>query len=141
MSGIFPFLDTADLQEEVLPMAKEWAWSFTKDDFLLKNGKPYVIQGDEAVKVWIYKALRTTRFRHVVYSFNWGNDLESLIGDSYSKAAKETLVRDLIVEALEPIRHIDTIKSVEASLNGDVLTVDVEVITVYGAVNIDGLEV
>ena len=139
--SIFPFLDTMDEEEIVLPMAREWAWNYSTNDFLLRNGKPFIIEGDEAVRVWIYKALMTTRFRHAIYSFSWGNDLESLVGDTYSKDAKETLVRDLITEALEPIEHVDSVKSVYASLSGDVLTVDVEVITVYGAVKIDGMEI
>ena len=50
-----------------LPLAKEYAWDFTSNDFLLVDGKNTIVTGKEAVKVWLWKALQTPRYRYLAY--------------------------------------------------------------------------
>ena len=54
-----------------LPYAKEAGWDFQNNTFLLEGGNIKYVYGSEAIKVWIYKALKTERFLHKAYSRNF----------------------------------------------------------------------
>ena len=43
-------------------------------------GKYYFVEGNEALKIWIYKALKTERFIFNAYSNKYGNEVSILIG-------------------------------------------------------------
>ena len=46
--------------ENELPLLKEFAWDFDKDRFIYKtDGTIRTVKENEALKVWIYKALKT----------------------------------------------------------------------------------
>ena len=74
--------------ENTLPLLKEFAWNFDKDTFIYKNdGTIQTVKENEALKVWIYKALKTERYRfeaylHGIYNLesNYGVELEKYIG-------------------------------------------------------------
>ena len=57
MSDEFPFTGTNTVTaEEDLPLYKEYAWVFDTDKFIYDNaGNHVLVEGNEAVKVWIYK--------------------------------------------------------------------------------------
>ena len=56
---IFPDWGTAPAQEteEALPLFREWAVDWDTGAFALRDRKPYLVSGDEALKLWITKAL------------------------------------------------------------------------------------
>ena len=58
MSDEFPFTGTNTIAtEEDLPLYKEYAWDFDTDKFIYDNAGNHVLgEGNEAIKVWIYKA-------------------------------------------------------------------------------------
>ena len=60
---IFPFIQPAAQEEESLPLCRETKWNFTEDKPVFKNGEPVIVTGNEAVKVWIWNALKTERKR------------------------------------------------------------------------------
>jgi predicted NUDIX family phosphoesterase len=133
--SIFPFIDYAEDQiapNEEIPPAREWAWDYENGDFSLKNGKPYVVEDLEAVKIWVYKALLTERFTHTVYSWNYGAELNRLIGAGFTQAAMELEVKRLIEEALIGNRYIESIENVSVVSDGDSLSVDFILNTIYG---------
>lgn len=79
--NIFPELTVAKISDEKrLPMYREWAFDFNKKEFKVKHGKYYLVEGNEAIKVWIYKALKTERFIFVAYTKNYGSEISTLIG-------------------------------------------------------------
>ena len=61
MSEEFPFIGTnIAVTEEDLPLYQEYAWNFDIDKFIYDNaGNHVLVEGNEAIKVWIYKALKT----------------------------------------------------------------------------------
>ena len=65
--SIFPsesisnFIQSTVTDSTVLPLAKEYAWDFINDDFILVDGKNVIVTGKDAVKVWIWKALQTQK--------------------------------------------------------------------------------
>ena len=48
--------DTAP--EEALPLFREWAVDWENGCFALRRGEPYLVSGDEALKIWVTRALR-----------------------------------------------------------------------------------
>lgn len=56
------------------------------------------VDGIEAVKQAIYKILSTERYRHLIYSWNYGAELTSLIGQPASYVVSELKRR--VTEAL-----------------------------------------
>jgi hypothetical protein len=137
--SIFPFVEP--VVDEVspstdLPIPKEWAWDFEKDDFLFKNNKPYLVEGLEAVKIWAYKALSTERFKHEVYSWDYGSEINSLIGSGFTRAAVEIEVPRLIWEALQPNPNITSINDLIINFDGDSLTIELTIETTFGEVEV-----
>lgn len=140
MSGLFPFIDGQIVETEDtnvlvdLPMAREYDWDFVNDRFNLRNGKMQIVEGAKAVKVWAYKTLKTPRYRFWAYSWNFGHDLEELIGSDYSKGAIESEVKRYLNEALLVSPYITGIIIKNIEFNGDVLKVDFDMSTIYGEV-------
>ena len=59
--SIFPFIDSTSTSTETndeLPMLKEYAYDFEKNELLLdEGGRTYMVEGNEALRIWIFKAL------------------------------------------------------------------------------------
>jgi hypothetical protein len=132
--SIFPFVEPVEdvsLTED-LPNPKEWAWDFERNDFLLKNNKPYLVEGLEAVKIWAYKALMTERFKHEFYSWEYGSEIYSLIGSGFTSAAVESESQRLVGEALQPNPYITGVNKFEVNFDGDTLEIEITIETVFG---------
>jgi hypothetical protein len=133
--SIFPFVesDVQDIEVSTdLPIPKEWAWDYEKNDFLLKNNKPYLVEGLEAVKIWAYKALSTERFKHQVYGWEYGSEINSLIGSEFSRAAVESEVPRLAWEALQSNPYITGVNDFIIEFDGDSLSIELTIETTFG---------
>ena len=67
--SIFPFIDASGVTDTKkvtdLPLLKEYAYDYAKNELLLdENGCTYLVEGNAALRIWIFKALTTARFRH-----------------------------------------------------------------------------
>ena len=79
-----------------LPLLKEYAWDFTNDRFLKNaDGQHIIVTENEALKVWIYKTLKTERFRYVAYHDSYGIELEKYIGQNNIKNVGEMIKADI----------------------------------------------
>ena len=48
---------------------RDSAYDYARNELLLdENGCTYLVEGNAALRIWIFKALTTARFRHVAYS-------------------------------------------------------------------------
>src|SRR5690606_8256358 len=106
--------------ETELPMAKEWAWDFEELDFKARDGKMYQVEGKEAVKIWLWKIFQTPRYRYLIHSWDYGHELENLIGQgsqSFIKAEAERLIKEAIWPTLNG--YVEDIKNLEIDLVND----------------------
>lgn len=126
-------------EETTLSTPKEYAWDFQKNDFKLKDGKFQIVEGKEALKIWIYKALKTARLTYTIYSEEYGQDLETIIGQGYSKGLIISEARRLTIECLKVNKHISDIKDFKAEIDTDLLKVSFTAITDCGEVEIDNV--
>ena len=79
--SIFPFIDASGVTDTKkvtdLPLLKEYAYDYARNELLLdENGCTYLVEGNAALRIWIFKALTTARFRHVAYSPAFGEEYE-----------------------------------------------------------------
>lgn len=143
MSSIFP-ADTELIDGAVsvntnsasnLPLIKEYAWDFDKNEFILQDGKFVIVTGNEAIKVWAWKALHTERYHYLAYSWDFGQELESLIGSGLPREAIESECRRFITEALTVNPYINSVSNIEISMNDSIIGADFTLNTPYGEVN------
>ena len=140
MDSIFPFTDPQEMEieETELPMAREWAWDFEKLDFKLKDGKMYQVEGKEAVKIWLWKLFMTARYRQVIFDWDYGHELENLIGQGYTQgylnSEAERYVREAIEYNLKD--YVTDVRNVNVSFDEGTLTIEFTAITPYGEVEV-----
>ena len=134
MSTIFPFIGVPEdyilPKTEELPIFREVAWDFEKGDFK-------IIEKKEALKVWIYKCIKTNRYEHEIYSLEYGTELSELIGQKYTKGLTESEASRFIKEALLINPYILEVNVKSANFNRDILSANVKVSTIYGEVEIN----
>ena len=140
MSDAFPFTSVSTSNAlTTLPMFKEWAWDFENDRFLRNsNGEMILLEGNEALKVWIYHTMKAERWAYLAYSDSYGVEMQQFIGHVLTVGERRSELRRVIKEALmvNPyIRSVDRIDFEEGE-RGRVLNINVELTTIYGTVTI-----
>ena len=138
--SLFPFF--GDTVTEVaagtnLPLYKEVAWDFQNNIPNLKNGEYEIVTENEAVKTWAYKALKTERFQHLIYSWNYGSEIDSIIGQSYTPNLTKAECIRYIEEALLINPYIKAVSEVEVSFSEGHLTVSGTLETIYGETEVE----
>jgi hypothetical protein len=96
-----------------------------------------IVEGADAIKIWIYLALKTTRYRYEIYSWDYGNELEGLIGQSYSKEFLEIECRRMVEDCLLINDNIESISDFQVTLQNDRLRIAFTANTKFGEVKID----
>ena len=137
-NSFYPLIDeNIDIlvEEEItdtsLPLAKEIAWDFEHNKPVINNGRFKTVEGNEAIKVWCYKALLTPKFTHEIYSWNYGSEIESLIGTNFTKGHTESELARYIEEALIVNEYITSVYINKCSLEESKLTASITVTTIY----------
>lgn len=123
-------------EENVLPLFKEYAWDLKENKFIYEDGKIKVLEGKEALKIWIYKALNTPRFRYLAYSWDYGHEFENLIGKGLSKEALKSEAKRYLKECLLVNPYIIDVADVNVILDGIRVNIDATVDTVYDQINV-----
>lgn len=138
--SIFPFIDEEtinDSEETELLIFKEYAFDFENNRFKLNNqGKHYLIEKNDALRIWIYKSLSTERFRYLAYSHDFGNEIESLIGTTIDEEIIYSELQRFIIEALMINPYIDELKDFEFYKEGSKVIVNFVTETIYGTMKI-----
>ena len=134
---IFPFIGVPEdynyTPNSELPLLKELAYDFDRDDFIIdEDTKEFkVVEGAEAIKVWIYMAIKTIRYNHEIYSWDYGTELNTLRGLTESEAFR------FIKEALLINPYINDVENNGITFNGDDLHIKIKVKSIYGGIDID----
>ncbi|MDU5598369.1 MAG: DUF2634 domain-containing protein [Lachnospiraceae bacterium] len=89
----------------------------------------------EAVKQAIMLILNTERYKFLIYSWNYGIELEELIGTHPDIVEDE--VERLISEALLQDDRITAVYDFEFSRNKDTLLVNFKVDSIYGDIDVE----
>lgn len=129
------------MDNQALPEFKEYAWDFTKNTFIYdENGKHKIVNRNEAIKIWVYKALMTERYRYRAYFDDYGGELEHFIGTVPNDDKEAGEVYRYIEEALLVNPYILEIENISAEQAGKAITLNIALTTVYGSATL-GIEV
>lgn len=134
--NLFPELTVAKISDEKrLPMYREWAFDFDKKEFKVKHGKYYLVEGNEAIKVWIYKALKTERYIFVAYTKNYGSEISTLIGTVEDEDILFSEISRYIEESLLVNPYIISVGDfIFSHISGGKVVTKFSVKTVYGEI-------
>lgn len=127
------YSDELGVEESTLERAGfcEYAYDFENNELLTKDGKHYYVYGNEAMKIWIYKAMITNRFRHSAYTDRFGTEIYTLIGEVISSKFKEAEVKRYITEAVMVHPFMVSINKIDIEPYKSGLYVDVYYTTVF----------
>ncbi|MHB8075110.1 DUF2634 domain-containing protein [Desulfosporosinus fructosivorans] len=116
---------TNDTIQEIEQPSLTWKLDAAKDRIVGR------LDGIEAVQQAAYKNLLTQRLRHLIYTANYGSELEKLIGSNPVFVQSE--ITRMIREALTQDDRITSIENVQTTVSGDSLLINFTVISSYGS--------
>ena len=103
------------------------------------RGSEEFAASDAAPAAWCWRALATCRYRHELYTWDYGSELETLTGQSYTAALKQAEARRYVEEALAPNPYILAARDIQTEFDDKGrLTIRCTVDTVYGPIEIGG---
>ena len=132
--SLFPFISNTDevKVDNTFPMYKEVAWDFKNNIPILENGDFKIVEGNEAIKVWIFKAILTPRYNYSIYTWDYGSELLDLIGKEYTPSLTKEEAKRLIKEALEINPYILEVEITDINFKDSLLSADIKIVTIYG---------
>ena len=138
--SIFPFISPEMLengQVSELPMFREYAYDFENNCLLLRDGNTYLVEGNEALRIWIFKALTTERFRYTAYDSAFGSEIHTLIGSSSHSDIVKSELKRFIIEALMVNPYISEISDFTITQAKSGLQVEFTCTTIYGLAQVE----
>lgn len=139
--SIFPFIDVPDGSgtegDTDLPLYREYAYDYIHNRLLLRDGKPFLIEGNDALQVWIYFALRSARFRFTAYSPDYGSEIDNLIGQPFDGDITALELRRYITEALMINPYIEELSGWQTSRKGSHIFIGFDCRTIYGTMPVN----
>ena len=135
----FPFI-SPPIELEALnefPIYREIAWDFERNEPIIENGEFKILEGNEAIKVWVYLALMTNNKQYPIYSWDYGSEIKELIGKDYTKALVEAEAKRLIEECLLINPYILEVEVINTSFVDAALTCDIKITTIYGDMEVN----
>ena len=92
------------------------------------------VEGLEAIKVWIWLVLQTPRYRYYIYTWDYGNEFEDLIGQGYSEEYIEAEAQRMTEDCLLVNENIQSITGFLVNMENEQLTISFTANTIYGAI-------
>jgi hypothetical protein len=129
----FPFeTDETVAVEETVTVPREYGIDFDTGQL---TGK--MVEGAEAIKAWIYNVLRTQRYRFNIFSWDYGNELEDLIGQSYTQEYLNVEAKRMVEDCLSVNEYITSIDNFSVDLIDDKLSISFTANTLFGEVKVN----
>jgi len=92
--------EEADVSGEV-SFGRSWRFDFEVGDFVMTPTRKVAVADETTAWVmWCEKAIRTPRYRHLIYSRDHGQEFDDLIGKGYSRSLQESEIQRIVTETL-----------------------------------------
>lgn len=132
--SLFPFISNADeiKVDNTFPLYREIAWDFKRNIPILENGDFKIVEGNNAIKVWVYKAILTPRYNYSIYTWDYGSELLDLIGKAYTPSLTKSEAKRYIEEALLINPYISEVNVLDTDFKDGILSANVKITTIYG---------
>lgn len=123
-----------EIKEESLPLFYELARDLKSFEILVKEGKFYYVSKNDAIKIWILKALnqQTSRYAHRAYSSDYGNEITRLFGRNLKNSLLKSELKRYVEEALLVNPYIKRVENFLFDKKGSVVDLTFTVNTIYG---------
>lgn len=123
---------TGDLTD--LPIFYEYDMNFeTGEMYPLSNGDFVLVKENDAIRVWIWKALQVERYKWYVYDWNYGEDFAEFLLQTTNRGLIETEIERGVRQALYSNPYITEVNKFSFEYGSEkLLTVHFNVITIYG---------
>ncbi len=90
-----------DSTVEEVTFGRSWRFDFDVGDFVMTPTRKVAAADETAAwMMWCEKAIRTPRYRHLIYSREHGEEFDDLIGKGYSRAIQESEIQRMVTETL-----------------------------------------
>lgn len=132
MRQLFPFFPGETARPTALPLYRDVAMDFEQGIPCFSGGEPVVVTGLEAVKSWAWRAIKTARYRFSYNSWDYGCELERLVGQPYRAETRRSEAARYVEEALTVCPYITAATATVEGLEGSTLRISVTMSTVYG---------
>lgn len=133
MRQLFPiFQSSTQATAAQLPLYRDVAMDYDKGVPIFSAGNPVIVSGLEAVKGWAWRALKTARYRWSCFTWDYGCELDSLVGQPYREDTRLSEAVRYVREALEVCPYITGASATVEDHEGATLRIKVTMTTVYG---------
>lgn len=131
--NLFPMYQVpAAAETGALPLYADVKMDYEAGRPVWEGGSPVIVTGLEAVKGWAWRAVDTARYRYSVFSWDYGCELEALVGQPYRADTKRSEAERYVREALLVNPYIRSVEVSGVTFEGSTLHMTVELSTVYG---------
>ena len=120
-----------------LPLLRDVAMDYARGIPRFSGGGPVYVTGLEAVASWAWRALKTARYRYSCFTWDYGCELESLVGQPYRSDTRRSEAVRYVQEALTVCPYITAVSAEVEGLEGAELQIRARLQTVYGEVTLD----
>ncbi len=135
--SIFPFYGEEVRAFDSLEVFSEYDYDFEKNEFKLKGGQPYIVYYDEAIKVWISKALLTDRYKFLAYDSDFGSELNTLVGHVKDIEILKLEMKRFIIESIMVNPYIVELSDFSLKKDDDIYCMSFYVKTIYEGFTIE----
>lgn len=131
---MFPF----DLDEDTEVLEKEEVpYREYEIDYRTGQLTGRIVEGLEALKVWIYLTLNTDRYCYQQYSWDYGSEINSLAGSSSDPEYISMNAKRMLSECLLQNPHISSIGDFDAEIEDGKIRIFFVAETDYGKVGMN----
>lgn len=128
---MFPF-DITEQDLQSVTTEQELEPSDYEIDFRTGKLTGKIITRLDAIVQWVRLVLSTDRYYFIQYPWIHGSELASLIGRGFTQEYVKNEANRMVVDAMKENPFIDAVKDFTASVEGDHLTCNFTLETVYG---------
>lgn len=140
--SVFPFIRTAAYRKATaaeLPLYRDVDWDERGFAKLDADHEPVFVTGAPALRGWILRALRTRRYAEEPHTWQYGSELDRLIGMPWQRETRCAEAKRYITECLSVNPYITGVTVDGVAFTGTTLTVSCTVHTVYDDITFDNL--
>lgn len=131
--GLFPaYIENAETVKTIDKIKKPKEYEI---DFKTGQLTGRTVEGLEAIKVWIWLVLQTPRYRYYIYTWDYGNEFEDLIGQGYSAEYITAEAQRMTEDCLLVNEDIQSIYDFSVDMENDQLSVSFTANTIYGSIH------
>ncbi|MBB6730060.1 DUF2634 domain-containing protein [Cohnella zeiphila] len=135
MANLFPTVDAgveaAPADSAPVMFGRSYRFDYEAGEFVLTpTGKIAGAEGTDAWLEWCSKALQTERYRYLVYSRNYGQEFDGLIGLGLSRAGVESEISRMATETLMADPRTASVRNFSFSWENDSCSFSCEVANV-----------